>query len=133
MAAMRRRVPLALITDGSVASQRAKIHALGLSDAFDVVILSDAIGREFRKPSPVPFLRALELLNVSPRAAVMIGDRPDKDVAGAAAAGVAAVRVRTGEYAARPDVPAPWASADDLTAAVQLLLPMLAGSKRSLT
>jgi hypothetical protein len=35
-------------------AQRAKIAALGLADAFDVIVISDEIGRQFRKPHPVP-------------------------------------------------------------------------------
>ena len=32
-----------------------------------------------------------------------------------------AIRVRTGEYAALPDVPSPWASVRDVVAAIELL------------
>lgn len=119
---LRQRVPVALISDGNVDGQLAKINALGLADAFDAVVLSDSMGRQFRKPRPAPFLRALDLLGVSASAAVMVGDRPDKDIAGAATAGIRAVRVRTGEYSRRRDTTPPWRTADDLPAAVQLLL-----------
>ena len=55
----------------------------------------------------------------------LIGDRPAKDVAGAAAAGMRAVRVRTGEYANVGDDSIevqPWRSAATLTDAADLLL-----------
>jgi hypothetical protein len=42
-------------------------------------------------------------------------------VAGAAAAGIRAVRVRTGEYADLPDHPLTWATADDLPGALRFL------------
>jgi putative hydrolase of the HAD superfamily len=44
---------------------------------------------------------------VRPGEALFVGDRPDKDVAGAAAAGMACIRVLTGEYAGLPDAVAP--------------------------
>ena len=132
LAALRRRVPVALVTDGEVTGQRRKLAALGLDGAFDVVVLSDLGGREHRKPHPRPFALALDGLGVAPEHAVVVGDRPDKDVAGAAAVGARAVRVGTGEYAARPDHPATWFRAATFADAVDALLPHLpAGAARS--
>jgi putative hydrolase of the HAD superfamily len=121
LAELRRELAIGLVSDGDVGIQRAKLRALGLSDAFDVVILSDAYGRELRKPHPAPFQVALVALGVDAEEAVYVGDRPDKDVAGAAAAGMRAIRVRTGEYATLPDVPAPSASVGHLLEAVELI------------
>ncbi|MCO1657851.1 HAD family hydrolase [Pseudonocardia humida] len=125
LAALRRRVPVGLVADGEVTGQRRKLAALGLTDAFDVVVLGDLDGRDRRKPHPAPFRRALAGLGVPPERVVMIGDRPDEDVAGAVAAGLRAVRVRTGEYATRPDHPGTWFSAPCLALAVHRLLPHL--------
>jgi putative hydrolase of the HAD superfamily len=117
---------IAIITDGSPQIQRSKLAALGLAGLVDHVVISDEIGgRATRKPSPVPFLRALELCGTTAAGTVHVGDRPAKDVAGAAAAGMRAVRVRTGEYAEIPDSAAdaaPWATADSFAEAVDLLL-----------
>src|SRR5207244_3424117 len=88
-----------LVTDGDVAIQHSKLAALGLADVFDVVVFSDALGREYRKPHPAPFRAALRAVDVSPSRAVYIGDRPDKDIVGAHRAGMRAIRVHTGEYA----------------------------------
>jgi ribonucleotide monophosphatase NagD (HAD superfamily) len=55
---------------------------------------------------------------------VHVGDRPAKDVRGAAAAGLRAIRVRTGEYAALPDDPAPWRTARDMPAAAAIVLAL---------
>jgi len=104
---LHRRARLGLVTDGDPEIQTAKLTALGLGPLFDVVVVSDTLGRDRRKPHPDPFLAALDALGVAPAAAAYVGDRPDKDVAGARAAGLFAVRVRTGEYAGRPDDPAP--------------------------
>jgi putative hydrolase of the HAD superfamily len=118
---LRREVPVGLVTDGDVGIQHDKLRALGLSEAFDVVVLSDAMGRGLRKPHPAPFQRALAALGACAEEAVYIGDRPDKDVAGAAAAGVRAIRVFTGEYASVPGTHEPWASAHDVVEAIELV------------
>jgi putative hydrolase of the HAD superfamily len=130
LAELRSQTLIGLVTDGEVRGQRAKLCALGLEDAFDGVVFSDDLGRAFRKPHPAPFQHLLARLGIPPDAAVMVGDRPDKDVAGAAAAGLRAIRVHTGEYAERPDEPVPWRSVTDVVAAVALLQPRLAPRER---
>jgi putative hydrolase of the HAD superfamily len=123
-------VPVVLVTDGNPRIQRAKVAALGIEGLLHGVVVSDELGgRAVRKPSPVPFRRALDLLGKPATAVVHIGDRPAKDVVGAAAAGLRCVRVRTGEYAAAPDdeVP-PWREADSFAEAVARLEPLLAGT-----
>jgi putative hydrolase of the HAD superfamily len=125
LAELRRRVPIALISDGDVPGQQRKLAALGLADAFDFIVFSDRWGREFRKPHPRPFQAALRELTIPAKLAVMIGDRPDKDIAGALAADVRAIRVRTGEYSASPDHPATWLCADTFADAARAVLPHL--------
>jgi len=125
LAELRHRAPLALISDGEVAGQQRKLAALGLTEAFDLVVFSDQWGREFRKPHPHPFHAALQGLAIPTELAVMIGDRPDKDVAGAQAAGVRAIRVRTGEYSTTPNHPATWLCVDTFAEAVTAILPHL--------
>jgi len=115
-------VPLGLVTDGEPAIQRAKLRALGLESCFSTVILSDEHGREHRKPDPLPFRRALEALDVRSDRAVYVGDRPDKDVAGAMGAGLRAIRVRTGEWSGRSDEPSPWRSVPTVVDAIDVLL-----------
>jgi putative hydrolase of the HAD superfamily len=119
LAKLARRVPLGIVTDGDPLVQHAKLRALGFDTM--VVVCSDELGREHRKPDPAPFERALEALGVDATEAVFVGDRPEKDVAGAIAVGMRAVRVRTGEYAARPDDPTPWASVANTANAIALL------------
>ena len=123
---LRRQVRVGLVTDGDPRIQRAKLDAVGLAGSFDVEVLSDALGRARRKPHPAPLRTALAVLGVDPARAAFVGDRPDKDVAGALAAGMLAVRVRSGEYAAVPDDPRPWRSVPDVTGAIRALRPLLA-------
>ncbi len=124
LACLRERVSIALVTDGNVGVQLAKLNALGLTDAFDAVITSDSLGRQYRKPNPAPFIQALEVLAVPAGRAVMVGDRPGKDTAGAIAAGIRCVRVLTGEYARCSEEPVADATVPDVVAAVGLIYPL---------
>jgi putative hydrolase of the HAD superfamily len=110
-----------LISDGDVLIQQAKIQALGLAGAFDAIVLSDAFGRQWRKPHAFPFEAALDKLGVRPAEAVYIGDRPDKDVAGASAAGIRTIRVLTGEYAGAANRPAAWRVAAGVVDAIEMV------------
>jgi putative hydrolase of the HAD superfamily len=117
---------LAVITDGNQRIQWAKLAALGLSSLVDHVVISDELGgRAMRKPHPTAFLRALQLLDVAADEAVHIGDRPAKDVVGAAGAGMRAIRVHTGEYGDVGDDSIdvqPWRSVPTIADAADLLL-----------
>ena len=126
--ALRARVAIGVVTDGDPTIQRNKIKALGLESRVDIVVLSDELGREHRKPSPVPLLAALTALGVDARDAIFVGDRPEKDMVAAAAAGMRGIRVRTGEYARRPDVPQPWATAPDVVTAIEGILELSAAA-----
>jgi putative hydrolase of the HAD superfamily len=121
--ALRALVAIGLVTDGDPAIQRSKLRQLGLERSFNAVVYSDEFGRAHRKPHPVPFRSALQALGVAPGEALYIGDRPDKDVSGASAAGMRVVRVLTGEYATVPDDVAPWARAASVAEAIRLVLP----------
>jgi putative hydrolase of the HAD superfamily len=100
-----RLVRIGLVTDGDPVIQAGKLAALGIGPLFDIVVCSDTLGRARRKPHPAPFLAALDALGVPAAATAYVGDRPDKDVAGALGAGLLPVRVRTGEYRHVPDDP----------------------------
>src|SRR3712207_1441578 len=64
-------------------------------------------------------------LGVPPDRLLVIGDRPGKDVAVAAAVGARAIRIRQGEYAGTLDVPVPWAVAGTFPEAAALALRAL--------
>jgi FMN phosphatase YigB (HAD superfamily) len=119
---LRSGYPIACLTDGNPVIQRAKLAATGLADAFTTIVITDEIGgRATRKPHPGGLQKAAAGLGVDPSDLVVIGDRPGKDVAVAAAVGARSIRVRTGEYADAPDEPPATAVVADLTAAVALL------------
>ena len=64
---------------------------------------------------------------------LVIGDRPGKDVAVAAAVGARAIRVRQGEYADAPDAPAAWAVTGSFPDAAALALAVLTASPERVT
>ena len=119
---LRRYVPIGLVTDGDPVLQRDKVRALDLTNAFDVLTYSDVFGRSCRKPHPLPFETTLGHLEVSAKDAVMVGDRPSKDIDGASRLGMRAIRVLTGEYAADPDQVVPWFSCASAADAIDSLL-----------
>ena len=79
-------VKVGIITNGTVHIQDAKINALGVRELLDVVVVSEREG--VRKPEIEIFKRALDRLGVAASDAWFVGDNPDVDVAGAAAAGL---------------------------------------------
>jgi FMN phosphatase YigB (HAD superfamily) len=111
------------LTDGNPAIQAAKLAATGLGPLLSQVLVTDTLGgRAARKPAPAGLLALAGRLGVPVDRVLVIGDRPGKDVAVAAAVGARAVRVRQGEYAAAPDVPAPWAATATFPQAAALAL-----------
>lgn len=84
---------LGLVTDGLPAVQSAKVRALGLDRAMDVVVFTWSLGEACSKPSPEGYRVALQSLKVSPREAVYVGDNEAKDFRGANQLGLLTVRV----------------------------------------
>jgi len=82
---------LALLTNGFAETHREKIALLRLERAFDAVLIADEVG--MIKPDPRMFLRACEQVGSAPHASVMVGDRYDRDISGAAEAGLATIWV----------------------------------------
>lgn len=72
---------LAIVTNGAVSSQQAKVDHAGLADLVDQVLISEAEG--VRKPDPIIFQRAVDRLGVQPAECVFVGDNPAADIGGA--------------------------------------------------
>jgi putative hydrolase of the HAD superfamily len=120
-------VPVVLVTDGNPAQQRAKLAATGLGASLSGVVCTDEEqGRRYRKPHPSGFRKGLSLLGHEPTEVVMVGDRPGKDVAGAVALGIRALRVRQGEYRDQPDPAEVWRAVGTTAEALDLLLDLCA-------
>ena len=123
--------PLACLTDGNPAIQAAKVAATGLGPLLPVVVVTDALGgRAVRKPHPAGLVAVAARLGLPPERLLVIGDRPGKDVAVAAAVGAGAIRVRQGEYATTPDEPRAWAVTDTFPRAAELALDLFGALAR---
>jgi putative hydrolase of the HAD superfamily len=72
-------------------SLHEQLQATGLAERVDAAVSSAEVGAG--KPSPAIFTRALALAGAGADEAVMVGDSPDTDVAGAVALGIPAVLV----------------------------------------
>lgn len=82
------------ISDGPLASQRAKSAAVGLSRWCDPVILTDVWGRDFWKPHERAFVALEDAWGLSGRQLVYVGDNPVKDFIAPRAHGWRTIRLR---------------------------------------
>ncbi|WP_224333589.1 HAD family hydrolase [Haloprofundus halobius] len=98
--------PVGLVTNGPEERQSAKLSALDIADAFDVVVYAGDMTR--RKPHRDPFNAAVEALDIDAEAALYVGNSLRYDVAGAQGAGLQAAWYVGGlEAGADPD-PTPY-------------------------
>jgi len=92
---VRRGYRLAVLSDAPAKQAWLRLCALGLHHFFETVITFEDTGE--RKPHPRPFQKALAALGVTAEAALMIGDWPERDMAGAKAVGIRTVFARYGD------------------------------------
>jgi putative hydrolase of the HAD superfamily len=84
----RQGLRLAIVSNYDARLHRV-VEELGLAPFLEAVVVSSETG--WAKPSPRIYAAALAALGVEPGEALMVGDRPREDVAGAAAAGLRAL------------------------------------------
>lgn len=84
-----RGIKVGVLTNGPSALQRRKLSASGLIDEFDAVAITGELG--VHKPDRRAFEKALALLGTRADETAMVGDDLENDIAGALAAGFAAV------------------------------------------
>lgn len=89
-----RRYRTGVLTDGNPVMQGAKLEALGLEDVFDVVVLTSEVGTP--KPGRAAFDEARGRLGVGAGRTLMVGDDAERDIAGAASAGLRTCWLRRG-------------------------------------
>ena len=77
---------LGLLTNGVSETHRDKIALLQIAEYFDAIFLADEVGMV--KPDPLLFAHACQKLESSPSRSAMVGDRYDRDIAGAIEAGL---------------------------------------------
>ena len=74
---------------------------LGFGDLFDAHVTSHSTG--FGKPHPAMLQRCLDALDASAAEAAIVGDRPERDIAGARGVGMRAIWKRPFDYEGEPD------------------------------
>ncbi len=99
---------LGILTNGFSETHVEKIALLGLSDAVDATFFADETG--LLKPDPAFFEHACRRLGVAPKHAAMVGDRYDRDIAGALASGMTAIWLNIRGESLPPGAPAPHAT-----------------------
>jgi phosphoglycolate phosphatase len=88
------QVPMGICTNKPQAASLKVLNHFGLSSFFQAVVGGDQLPG-VRKPNPRHLMAALDILNVAPKDAVMIGDSPN-DIDVAINAGVTSVAVSFG-------------------------------------
>ncbi len=86
-----RGMRLGLVTNGFSETHRDKVAVLQIAEYFDALFLPDETG--MLKPDPLLFAHACGRLGVAPAKSAMVGDRYERDIAGAAQAGLFTVWV----------------------------------------
>ncbi len=121
---LRRGYKLAVLSDAPALQAWQRLHHLSLQHTFDHVITFDDTGQ--RKPSPAPFRRAMELLNLPAEQLLMVGDWPERDMRGACALGIRTVFARYGDTFATERSEADY-EIDDVVELLDILEELNAG------
>jgi putative hydrolase of the HAD superfamily len=106
---------LGLLTNGVSETHRDKIALLQITEFFDAIFLADEVG--MIKPDPLLFAHACRKLESSPSHSAMVGDRYDRDIAGAMEAGLFTIWVNVRNESVPPNSPAPHVTIDAIAQA----------------
>jgi len=90
----KKKYKLAIISDAPKIKAWERLVAMGIDSYFDAVVTKGNV--KVQKPSSKIFRKALQLLKVKPKEAVMVGDRIERDIKGAKALGIRTVFARYG-------------------------------------
>ncbi len=88
---------LAIISDGQTAYAIPELHAVGLSDHFDPILISGHFG--YRKPDERLFMAALTAMKMEPSEVLFVGNDMYRDVHGAQRAGMKTVFFKSNQGA----------------------------------
>jgi len=86
---------LGVVTDAPGEKALGRLRALGVAELFDAVVAFEETNRH--KPHELPFRKACEKLGVAPSEVLMVGDSPERDIAGAQGLGMLTALAKYGE------------------------------------
>ncbi|MEA1986794.1 MAG: HAD-IA family hydrolase [Candidatus Marinimicrobia bacterium] len=92
---LKKGIKLAIVSDAPSREAWLRLVQLNLHNFFDVVITFNDTNE--RKPSPKPFLLALEKLDLQANETMMVGDWPERDIVGAKSVGIKTVYAKYGD------------------------------------
>jgi putative hydrolase of the HAD superfamily len=92
---MKLGIKMGILSDAPIKEAWLRLAYLNLHHIFDAVVTFDETGE--RKPSPLPFTKILERLQVNPEEALMVGDWAERDIVGAAKVGMKTAFARYGD------------------------------------
>jgi len=88
-------IKMGVLSDAPTKEAWLRIAFLNFQHIFDAVVTFDDTGE--RKPSPAPFLKILEKLEVIPQEALMVGDWAERDIQGAKKVGMKTAFAKYGD------------------------------------
>jgi putative hydrolase of the HAD superfamily len=93
-----KKITLVLLTDydGKSFSKKERITSLPIIQYFDLVVIAGE-DTEKIKPCPEPYTYIMDRIRVSPEEVLMVGDKPDIDLAGADMLGINTLLIQ-GDY-----------------------------------
>ena len=96
---------MAIVTDGLAQMQRRKTEALGVVTLVNEILYCWEL--DAPKPDPAAYVDVMRRLGATPKETVVVGDRPEHDMAAARAAGCRSIRVLTGRFSGATDTAFP--------------------------
>ncbi|MCS6965637.1 MAG: TIGR02253 family HAD-type hydrolase [Candidatus Kapabacteria bacterium] len=110
MELVKQRIKLGIVSDAPAREAWLRLCYIGYHHIFDVVVTHDDTGE--RKPSPRPFLLALERLSVRPSETIMVGDWVERDIVGAKQVGMLTAFARYGDVFGTQQIEADYVLSD---------------------
>ncbi|TQK51611.1 putative hydrolase of the HAD superfamily [Streptomyces sp. SLBN-118] len=92
----------AVLSNSSLHNQDRKLRVLGVRDRFETILCADELG--VSKPAAEAFHAACVALALPPGEVAYVGDHPDIDAQGAAAAGLTGIWLDRNGLGGRPDL-----------------------------
>jgi putative hydrolase of the HAD superfamily len=88
-------IKMGIVSDAPVKEAWLRLAFLNFHYLVDAVVTFNDTGE--RKPHPAPFMKILEILNIKPNEAIMVGDWAERDIVGASQIGMKTAFAKYGD------------------------------------